>query len=81
MNFLDDDSPFEIDLVKEHIDRKNPERIICGEKLAKNFVAQRAGKYQVSTDAWPIGWVRKYKSLFYLNLPNIVTLKHRFLYF
>ena len=59
VNFLDDDSPFEIDLAEDYIQKfensQDHEALVCGEKLARNFVAQRSGKYIVSTYAWPVG--------------------------
>ena len=59
VNFLDDDSPFEIDLAEDYIQKftksQDHETLICGEKLARNFVAQRSGKYIVTSYAWPLG--------------------------
>ena len=59
VNFLDDDSPFGIDLAADYIQKftnsQDHEALVCGEKLARNFVAQRSGKYIVSTHAWPVG--------------------------
>lgn len=54
--FLDDDTTYDIERARAFMNKGTEPTVICAEKLAHKFTAQRSGKYKVDLNAWPIGY-------------------------